>query len=151
MGDESAGEWKPCLCGSEKHGYGRTASLILDLVPVCIKTVQKFIDAAKAAKAKKADKIESIIEKECSKFTDNKEKRMVREPLKSCPSSRTRTYSNLSVLLHRWDTRRCYQDAPRSCKAYFALPSSKEGLRETEEEGQSNLPVDLRFVTPKQM
>mmetsp|Transcript_18651 Transcript_18651/g.33393 ORF Transcript_18651/g.33393 Transcript_18651/m.33393 type:complete len:189 (+) Transcript_18651:241-807(+) len=43
---------------------------------VCLKTVQKFIDASKAAKAKKPAKIESVIEKECSKFKDTKEQRL---------------------------------------------------------------------------
>mmetsp|Transcript_1171 Transcript_1171/g.1634 ORF Transcript_1171/g.1634 Transcript_1171/m.1634 type:complete len:177 (-) Transcript_1171:172-702(-) len=43
---------------------------------VCLKVVQKFIDAAKAEKAKKPAKIEKIIEKQCASFTDSKEVRM---------------------------------------------------------------------------
>eukprot|EP00467_Chlorarachnion_reptans_P017226 CAMPEP_0114522580 /NCGR_PEP_ID=MMETSP0109-20121206/20812_1 /TAXON_ID=29199 /ORGANISM="Chlorarachnion reptans, Strain CCCM449" /LENGTH=178 /DNA_ID=CAMNT_0001703795 /DNA_START=90 /DNA_END=626 /DNA_ORIENTATION=- len=43
---------------------------------VCLKTMQKFIDASKAAKAKKPAQIEAVIEKQCAKFKDSKEIRL---------------------------------------------------------------------------
>jgi len=44
---------------------------------VCLKVIDKFSAAAKKAGAKKSNAIEKVIQKECKKFKDSKETRMV--------------------------------------------------------------------------
>ncbi|GAB5353470.1 hypothetical protein AAMO2058_000038500 [Amorphochlora amoebiformis] len=62
---------------------------------VCLKTVQKFIDAAKKANAKSPTKIENIIEKECAKFKDTKETRLCYY-LGATPDAATRMIQSVS-------------------------------------------------------